>query len=296
MVLKVQRAMSARARADRCEPPAHPLRRLYGTHSGTQTTDTHVFARPARATLGAVLPRESNGVRAFSVWLAVAAGILALTSLPNSQARAQDFDCGDFANQAQAQAQLLPGDPYNLDGDGDGVACESLPCPCSTDAGGAQEPAPSPPPAPAGARIQADVLRAVDGDTLDVRFTATGAELDVRLIGIDTPETHRPGTPIECGGPPASASMHLLADGHRVTLVTDPTQDRFDRYGRLLAYVVRGSRDLGKAQIRRGWATTYVYEDNLFKRVRAYRDAEARARSAGAGVWQCCNGDFHSAG
>jgi endonuclease YncB( thermonuclease family) len=215
-------------------------------------------------------------------------------------ARAVDYDCSDFANQAEAQNQLLPGDPYALDGDGDGVACESLPCPCSSaTGGGGQQPAPPAPPpptpqAPAGGRTSALVIRAVDGDTLDVRLE-TGEEVDVRLIGIDTPETHRPGTPIECGGPQASRSMHRMADGRRVTLITDPTQDRFDRYGRLLAYALRGRFDLNRAQVRTGWAKVYVYGGVPFKRVSTYRRAAAAARSQDRGVWRRCRGDFHSA-
>lgn len=65
-------------------------------------------------------------------------------------ARAADYNCSDFSNQAQAQGYLLPGDPYNLDGDNDGIACESLPCPCSS--GSAPPPPPLPPvtPAPPG--------------------------------------------------------------------------------------------------------------------------------------------------
>jgi micrococcal nuclease len=38
-----------------------------------------------------------------------------------------DVDCSDFGSKAEAQAYLLPGDPYRLDGDGDGQACDSLP-------------------------------------------------------------------------------------------------------------------------------------------------------------------------
>jgi hypothetical protein len=60
-------------------------------------------------------------------------------------ARALDYDCADFANQAEAQEHLLPGDPYNLDGDNDGKACELLPCPCAN----SLPPSPAPvPPAP----------------------------------------------------------------------------------------------------------------------------------------------------
>lgn len=212
-------------------------------------------------------------------------------------ARAWDRDCSDFANQAAAQHYFTShggsrsNDFDNLDGDGDGVACESRPCPCSkaTSPGGNGAPG-----IPEQRTIQAEVIRAVDGDTLNVRVIATGGEIDVRLIGIDTPETHRPGTPIECGGPKASASMHRLADGRRLTLVTDPTQDRFDRYGRLLAYAMRGSIDLNRVQIRRGWAEVYVY-NNPFERVRTYRGTEKDARSRDVGVWGRCSGDFHSA-
>ena len=86
-----------------------------------------------------------------------------------------------------------------------------------------------------------------------------------------------------------------MADGRRVTLVTDPTQDRFDRYGRLLAYALRGRVDLNRAQIRRGWAKVYVYGGVPFKRVSPYRRAATAARSEDRGVWHRCRGDFHSA-
>jgi micrococcal nuclease len=138
------------------------------------------------------------------------------------------------------------------------------------------------------------VIHAVDGDTLDVDLR-TGGEIDVRLIGIDTPETHRPGTPIECGGPQASAHMHRLADGKKVTLVTDPSQDRFDRYGRLLAYAIRrGGFDLNLEQLRSGWAEVYVYESNPFRRFNAFNRAERSARRADRGVWARCDGEFHT--
>src|SRR5438270_253964 len=109
------------------------------------------------------------------------------------------------------------------------------------------------------ARIDARVVRPVDGDTL--LASADGRSFYVRLLGIDTPETHRPGTPVECGGPSASASMSALAPpGERIELEPDPAQDRVDMYGRLLAYVwLPGGRLLEDEQLRAGWATTYVF-------------------------------------
>lgn len=73
------------------------------------------------------------------------AGAVALLPSP-PEAQALDYDCADFANQAEAQEYLLPGDPYRLDGDGDGVACEDLPCPCSYALPEAPPPPPPPPP------------------------------------------------------------------------------------------------------------------------------------------------------
>jgi Excalibur calcium-binding domain len=70
-------------------------------------------------------------------------------------AQAVDYDCSNFATQAEAQGYLLPGDPYRLDGDDDGVACEDLPCPCSTGATPAPPTTPSEPvqPAPAPSTV-----------------------------------------------------------------------------------------------------------------------------------------------
>jgi micrococcal nuclease len=143
--------------------------------------------------------------------------------------------------------------------------------------------------------MPARVVRAVDGDTLVA--SAGGRTFYVRLLGIDTPETHRPGTPVECGGPEASASMRALAPpGAAVRLESDPRQDRVDRYGRLLAYVwLPDGRLLEEAQLEAGWATTYVFEGrpvSLFGRLAA---ASRAARDAGRGAWSRCGGDFHSA-
>jgi hypothetical protein len=74
---------------------------------------------------------------------------------PTASAHRRDYDCADFATQAEAEEYLLPGDPYNLDADGDGIACEDNPCPCSyspggSGGGGASEGTtkPAPPPKP----------------------------------------------------------------------------------------------------------------------------------------------------
>src|SRR5688572_18590708 len=82
----------------------------------------------------------------------------------------------------------------------------------------------------------AHVVRVVDGDTIDAEFD--GRTERVRLIGIDTPETLRPDTPVECYGPEATATTtRLLPAGTPLVVVRD--LEARDDYGRLLAYVYR---------------------------------------------------------
>ena len=142
--------------------------------------------------------------------------------------------------------------------------------------------------------VGATVVRPVDGDT--IRVEAGGRSFSVRLLGIDTPETHRPGTPVECGGLEASANMaRLVRAGERVTLEPDPTQDHVDRYGRLLAYVrLHDGTLVEDAQLAGGWATVYVYGDHPVRRYGQFVRDQAAARQAGRGVWRECGGDFHS--
>jgi micrococcal nuclease len=117
----------------------------------------------------------------------------------------------------------------------------------------------------------------------------------VRLVGIDTPEDVRPGTPVECGARAAADSMDRLApDGARVLLRADSVADEHDRYGRLLAHAFVSSRQLEIAQLRRGWAEVYRFEGQRFDGLPRFERAEASARRAGRGAWTSCGGDFHS--
>src|SRR3954471_10771859 len=89
--------------------------------------------------------------------------------------------------------------------------------------------------------VRGSVSYVVDGDTIAVRLDNRRRE-KVRLIGIDTPERG------DCLSARATSQARRLADGRRVVLRGDATQDTRDRYGRLLAYVWIGGRDLGYQQ------------------------------------------------
>jgi micrococcal nuclease len=97
------------------------------------------------------------------------------------------------------------------------------------------------------AAATAVVTRVVDGDTVEVRIG--GGVEDVRLIGVDTPETVKPGAAVECFGPRASGFSQRLLEGRRVRLVFGV--ERRDDYGRLLAYVYLGG-DAGAGARREG--------------------------------------------
>ena len=152
---------------------------------------------------------------------------------------------------------------------------------CGTDEGGSAEP-----PGP----VSAKVTRVVDGATIDVTMP-DGDEDRVRYIGIDTPETVKPGTPVQCGGPKAHAVNERLVGGRTVTLRFDA--EHRDVYGRLLAYVYRSSGPGGRALFvnaelaRRGLARTLTIPPNdshapLFARL------AARAGVKGRGLWGRC--------
>jgi len=83
--------------------------------------------------------------------------------------------------------------------------------------------------------------------------------------------------------------------GRAVWVRTNSTQDTYDRYGRLLAYVTTRSnpRNLALEQVRGGWAKVYVYQ-RRFGQYTRFRSSERTARDRGRGVWGTCAGDFHS--
>jgi micrococcal nuclease len=136
----------------------------------------------------------------------------------------------------------------------------------------------------AGERLTGRVVRAVDGDTLEVELDRGGTET-VRVIGIDTPETVKPDTPVQCFGPQASAFEHRTVEGRRVRLLTG-VEPR-DVYGRLLAYVWVKGRFLEVELLRRGLARTLTFHPNDRFAVR-FEKLEQEAAEAGKGLWNAC--------
>ncbi|MFN7802451.1 MAG: thermonuclease family protein [Planctomycetaceae bacterium] len=139
------------------------------------------------------------------------------------------------------------------------------------------------PPAPANQEEDGEsqvvrVRRVVDGDTLLLKDGTR-----VRMIGIDTPETKKEGTPVQPFGPEASEYTKKFCEGGTVRLVFDG--ERHDDYGRLLAHVYVGDRFLSEELIRSGLARVlyrHPYSDAMKDRFRAAENAAKREKK---GIW-----------
>ncbi|WP_205697953.1 thermonuclease family protein [Conexibacter sp. SYSU D00693] len=141
-------------------------------------------------------------------------------------------------------------------------------------------------------QVAATVVRALDGDTVEVRG-ADSRTATVRLIGVDAPEIERDDAAGECGARQAAAVVASFT-GQQVTLTTEPSQGLVDSAGRVLAYAdtVAGA-DIGLAVIASGYGEVFLGAPTPFARVTSYQQAETAARAAVTGVWRDCAGDFH---
>lgn len=127
-----------------------------------------------------------------------------------------------------------------------------------------------------------------DGDTFAVDMNGTTEK--IRLIGVDTPETHKPDTPVQCFGPEASAftERSLKSAGNSVRLEADPLDDNRDRYGRLLryAYLPDGTL-LEQSIIEQGYG--FAYLSFPFQKKLNFADYQATAQTAKLGLWGHCS-------
>jgi micrococcal nuclease len=136
---------------------------------------------------------------------------------------------------------------------------------------------------------RAQVRRVVDGDTLIV--VVGGREERLRYIGVDTPETVNPNTPVECYGHEASAANRRLVEGRTVYLEKDVSER--DRFGRLLRYVyvddpASGERLFVNLElVRQGYAQVVTYPPDV-RHAHTFRAAQQEARDAGRGLWGAC--------
>lgn len=133
---------------------------------------------------------------------------------------------------------------------------------------------------PVQARIAAQVRRVIDGDTIEV--VMNGKVYTVRYIGMDTPETVAPGTPVQWMGSEATAANKKLVENKTVYLEKDVSET--DRYGRLLRYVYVNALFVNAELVRQGYAQVSTYPPDV-KYQSLFLQMQQEARNSGRGLW-----------
>jgi micrococcal nuclease len=110
----------------------------------------------------------------------------------------------------------------------------------------------------------------------------------IRMIGVDTPETHRPDTPVQCYGPEAADhTKQMIAKFGKVRLQADPLDTNRDRYGRLLRYVYLPDGTLVDEQlIKQGYGFAYLSFPFTLKA--RFAAGQLAAQNAKLGLWGAC--------
>lgn len=213
--------------------------------------------------------------------------LLALLLVGGEAAQAQR--CSSFRTCEEAMRSLQSGN-RSIDGDGDGIPCEVL---CGGKSTTRQQPAAQPrstwrPPAPAAPGHPQERTPAIsgpatlisvgDGDTIRLRGS-NGKPVTIRLACIDAPETAQGQA-----GAEATTALRQLVGSGRVEIRSQTV----DRYGRTVAEVYAGGRNVNLALVRSGAA--FVYRQYLSGcNQDAYLEAESQAQRARLGVWRWGN-------
>ncbi len=121
-----------------------------------------------------------------------------------------------------------------------------------------------------GTELSCDISKVYDGDT--VTASCKDGKLKIRVWGIDAPEMGQK--------PWGRQSRDLLRGMMPRSEAKLQVVDK-DRYGRIVARLYDGNRDLGLAMVRQGRAIVYEHFNNS----KTYRKAQAQAKWEKLGIW-----------
>jgi len=128
------------------------------------------------------------------------------------------------------------------------------------------------------------VLSVADGDTFEVSMD--GVKEDIRLVGVDTPETHHPSKPVQCYGHEASDYTKSLIENAPVRLQSDTKQPNRDKYNRLLRYVyLEDGRELNELLVSEGYALATDFNTEKKAKLKTLEDEAEKAKK---GLWGKC--------
>ena len=125
--------------------------------------------------------------------------------------------------------------------------------------------------------------KCVDGDT--AKFLINGESKTVRFLSINAPEIQHDDVMEEFYGNESSEyTCKLLKRSSSIKLQYDPKSDKFDKYGRVLAWVFIDDELLQKKLVSKGYAEVkYVYDDYLYSE--ELKSLEGIAKKKNLGMW-----------
>lgn len=135
------------------------------------------------------------------------------------------------------------------------------------------------------------VSKVVDGDTIELR---DGRK--VRYLNIDTPESKKVNTPVQCYALDAYQFNKSKIENREIWILPDKEDE--DRYGRSLRFIFLSEADTNSIEkslnaelVKLGYARTSIYKPN-----NTYQDIfyklQKEAENQKVGLWGKCNKPF----
>jgi len=127
--------------------------------------------------------------------------------------------------------------------------------------------------------FEATVTKVIDGDTIIIDKN----NQVVRLLGIDAPETNHPDYPVQKFGDEAKKYLRQKIEFRKIKL-TYNTEETYDVYNRLLAYVYLNGCLINAEMVKSGYA--YVYTNKECSKTKEFLILESVARQFKKGIWK----------
>lgn len=139
------------------------------------------------------------------------------------------------------------------------------------------------------ASVPVQLSKCTDGDTAHVLLDDN--DVTLRFLAIDTPETKKPGTPVEPFGKEASEyTCNALNTAEIITLEYDENSDKEDKYDRQLVWIFVDGELLQKKLVEQGLAKIAYVDEKYFRGVGKYVQelelAQHDAKEKNSGIWQ----------
>ncbi len=127
-----------------------------------------------------------------------------------------------------------------------------------------------------------ELYKCVDGDTF--RIKVNGEDTKVRMLAIDTPESVKEKELEYYGKEASEYTCNKLKNAKKIELEYDHNSDKYDKYGRLLAWVFVDGKLLQESLVKGGYAkVAYLYAD--YKYTSLLQEAQEKASMNSLGIW-----------